>query len=311
MKHGVTFAALAALLAAGCATKEKASESKKVRDDLDKLEITVTNNNDLQAQLYERVVDANKSLTRKVAELDMLVKALQATVERLEDKLKGAPAAAATPAPSAPRNPGQAPDPGPAAPPRPVGEVLAEAEAALGQLRERKVTEEEVANRLKPYAKDAAPYLVGELRKAVARIDTTKQLETVLSKFPASDLKVPLQKALDDRAIRHSAARIVAGVADRELSRILEPHALSEDEDFRLAVGDALVRSRNAAGVPALVTSLKSAQTDTRIIAISTLKAINRGQDFGFKAPFDADRNAGAIRMWEEWSEKFGKTVFD
>lgn len=314
MKYAVAILALAAT-AAGCAAAAKPEEVKKVRDDLEKLEITVTNNNNLQAHLYDRVVDANRALTDKVAKMERLVMALEATIERLERQ--GPAAAAAPPVPVASPEGNKTAGASeeripPATPPKKsIEDVLAESESSLAQLRERKATEEEVAARLRPYAKDAAPYLMGELRRAVTKVDFTKQIETVLSKFPAADLLVPLEKALGDRLIRLSSARIVGALRDKGLSRILEAHASSDDEDFRLAVGEALVRCRNVAGIPALVQSLRSAQTDTRIIAISTLKAVNRGQDFGYKAPLDADRNAAAIRAWEEWADKFGKTIFD
>ena len=137
------------------------------------------------------------------------------------------------------------------------------------------------------------------------------QAQLILGSFPPGELQKPLMKALDHPGARHSVPRIVGATGDSGLSAILAPHAASEDEDFLLAVGDALVRCRNAVGIPALVSCLKSHERATRFIAITLLKGLTQGKDFGFRPGRSATENAAATKVWEEWAEKFGKTIFD
>ena len=104
---------------------------------------------------------------------------------------------------------------------------------------------------------------------------------------------------------------MVGATGDREISRILEESVSGDDEDLRLMAGESMVRCRNAAGVPVLVQCLRSEQRDTRTIAINALRPLNRGGDFGYRAMQTPSENASAIKQWDEWSEKFGKTIFD
>jgi HEAT repeat protein len=192
-----------------------------------------------------------------------------------------------------------------------VEQILLETEAAIAAVRAGKVKPEEAAHQLKPFAKHAAPRIVDEMRRSITQIEYTIQLEAVLSKLPPEELKVPIQKALADKAVRLSAARVVGASGDRELSKVLEAPAAGDDEDLALMAGESMVRCRNAAGVPALVRCLRSEQRDTRTIAINALRPLNRGQDFGYRAPLAPMENAAAIRQWDEWAEKFGRTIFD
>ena len=98
---------------------------------------------------------------------------------------------------------------------------------------------------------------------------------------------------------------------DRELSKILEEYIGDADEDFRLNVGDALVSSRNSSGIPLLLQCLRSEQNATRTIAISALKKVNRGDDMGYKPQLTPEANAAGIKAWDEWSDKFAKTLFE
>jgi len=96
-----------------------------------------------------------------------------------------------------------------------------------------------------------------------------------------------------------------------ELGKLLEEHWDSNDEDFKLLIGESLVLCRNAKGIPILVVSLRSGEVTTRTIAISALKRLARGQDFGYRAQSTNEQNAAALKSWEEWFEKGGKTIFD
>lgn len=297
---------IVALAAAGCTSTATREDMDKTRSDLEKVRIDMVNKNEMQSHLYDQLVNANKALQERLVKLEMLANALRSDVERHEDKLKNPHSAPSAPAALSDTTPAA-----PAVPARKVEDILLETEAALSNMRASRIKPEDVAVQLKPWAKDAAPYILDELRKSITRIDYTIQLEFVLSRLPPADLRVPLQKAFMEPGVRVSAARIVGAAGDKELSRLMEPLASGGDEDFRLVVGDSLVRCRNAAGITPLIACLKSDQRDTRTIAISSLRPLNRGQDFGYRAGRGAEENAAAVKSWEEWGEKFGKTLFD
>jgi len=215
---------------------------------------------------------------------------------------------------------GKAPASAPAVPGQPAAEapramktedILIEVETVLSQLRSGKLKNDEAVTRLKPFARLAAPRMVTELKDSIAKYDYTKQLEAILAKFPPADLKLPLQDALKQRGTREAAARVVGAAGDRELSKILEEYLVEGDEDFRLNIGDALVRCRNGSGIPLLLSCLRSDQGATRTIAISALKKINRGEDLGYRSQLSVEANAAAIKSWDEWSDKFAKNLFD
>jgi hypothetical protein len=192
-----------------------------------------------------------------------------------------------------------------------IEDILLEIETVVTQLRGGKLKVDEAVTKLRPFAQHAAPRLLTELRDNVARFDYTRQLEQVLGKLPPAELKVPLADALKRRTTREAAARVVGATKDRELSKILEEYVGDPDEDFRLNVGDALVGCRNSSGIPLLLQCLKSDQGATRTIAIAALKKVNRGEDLGYRPQLSAELNAGAIKAWDEWSDKFAKTLFE
>jgi hypothetical protein len=308
-----TLAVLAILAAAGCAGGPKTEDVEKIRSDQEKLRMEMTNKNDLQVQLYQEMLSKMGQVLERLGKTESLVADLQPRMDRLEDQMKSAAAAAARP-PAAPPSPA-ATEPAGEGPGKvtmkTVEQVLLETEAAIAAVRAGKIRPEEAAHQLKPCAKHAAPRILDEMRRNVAQIEYTIQLEAVLSRLPAEELKGPLQKALSDTGIRLSAARVVGSAGDRELSKILEEAAAGDDEDLRLMAGESLVRCRNAAGIPALTRCLRSEQRDTRTIAINALRALNRNQDFGYRAQQSPGENAAAIRQWDEWAEKFGKVIFD
>jgi HEAT repeat protein len=301
--------AIAALAVAGCNAYPEKSEPEQLRDELTDLKLKVEKNNTGQSYAVEQLVNANKGLVERVTQLEILVRGLETTVKHQDEQLKTLAAAQAA-GPRAPADPGAAAKT-PAAPQKKLEDILLEVETTVGQLRDGKLGADEAATLLKPWARHAVPRLVEELDRSLTRFDYAKALERVLAAMPPADLKLPLREALQRRTVREAAARVVGQTKDKELSKILEEHAGTPDEDFRLAVGEALVLCRNAAGVPLLVASLKSDQGATRTIAASALKKANKGDDYQYRPQLPPAENAAAIKSWEEWSEKFGKSIFD
>jgi len=309
-------AILAGPTALGCAGGAKREDVDKLRSDHDKLRMEMTNKNDLQVKLYEDMLTKNGQIVERLGKAEILLADLQGRVERLEDQVRSLAAGASAATSRTP--PGTPPKEGTPNPDDPkkmsiktVEQILLETEAAIAAVRAGKLKPEEAAHQLKPFAKHAAPRIVDEMRRSITQIEYTIQLEAVLSKLPPEELKVPLQKALGDRAVRLSAARVVGAAGDRELSKILEAAATGEDEDLRLMAGESLVRCRNATGIPALIQCLRSEQRDTRTIAINALRPLNRGRDFGYRPQQAPMENASPIKQWDEWAEKFGKDIFE
>jgi hypothetical protein len=297
------------LALSACTLFVSRSEYDELSKEFDAFSAKTAQKNDMQALLYDEVVKQNKSLAEKMVQTEALTGALESSVRRLEDLVrtlqaqidllqKGAPPAAGPPTE-------------PARAQIKLEDVLREIEVVLGELRNGKIRAADASTRLKPHSSHAAPKVLSEIREHFASIEYTQQLEAILAALPPADLKVPLQGALQQRAARESAVRVVGATGDRALSRLLEPLASDPDEDFRLALGDALVRCRNAAGIPLLVGALKAREGASRLIAIASLKKLNRGQDLGFRASASADDNAGPVKAWGEWAEKFGMVIFE
>ncbi|MBV8881929.1 MAG: HEAT repeat domain-containing protein [Planctomycetaceae bacterium] len=304
--------AIAVLALIGCIDVAEKEDVDDIHAKLDKLSAQVAQKNDMQALLYEELVKRANGLEKKVGEMDILTGAMKAQVAGLEDKVKTlqAQVEALSKAPPSGSPAGNTPA-AETAKTLKIEEILLEIQTVLAELRSGKIKADEAATRLKPWAQHAAPQLVTELRNSLAKFEYAKQLESILAKLPPADLKVPLQGALKQRGIREAAARVIGATGDKELSHILEEYVGEQDEDFRLAVGDALVRSRNGSGIPLLLSSLRSEQSATRTIAISTLKKINRGDDMGYKPQLSPEANAEKIKAWDDWSDKYAKTLFE
>lgn len=305
-------ATVSALAMIGCVDLAEKDELDDVSAKLTKLSAQIAQKNDMQTMFAEELVKRTNGLEKKVGEMDILVNTMKSQVEGLEDLTKTLRAtieqlSKAQPAGTA--NPGQ-----PAseqAKALKIEDILLEVQTVLSELRSGKVKTDEAATRLKPWAHNATPILVTELRGSLTRFEYAKQLETILGRFPPAELKVPLQGGLRQRGIREAATRVIGATGDKDLSKLLEEYLAEGDEDFRLAVGEALVRCRNGTGIPLLLFSLKSDQSATRTIAISALKKINRGEDLGYKPQLTPEANAAAIKAWDEWSDKFAKTLFE
>jgi hypothetical protein len=300
-----------ALAAAGCVDLVEKEDLEEVSRKVDKLSAQVVQKNDMQALLYEELVKRTNGLEKKVGEMDIMLGTMKTQVARLEDlarTMRGELDALGKAPSSNPANPNQ---PSVESAKTRLEDILLEVETVVTQLRGGKLKIEEAVARLKPFAQHAAPRLLTELRESLTRVDYAKQLEIVLGKLPPAELKVPLQGALKRPGLREAAARIVGTTGDKELSKILEDYLAEGDEDFKLNVGDALVRCRNGSGIPLLLQCLRSDQGTTRTIAISALKKLNRGEHLGYKSQASVESNAAAIKAWDEWSDKFAKTLFE
>jgi len=307
----VVVPAILLLSAIGCVDIVEKQDLDDLTTQVDKLKAQVAQKNDMQALLYEELVKRTNGLEKKVGEMDILVNDLKAQVARLDDlnKRLRADVDALGKAPANPATPGQPATENSKA--LKIEDILLEVETVITQLRGGKIKGDEAAARLKPYAQHAAPRLIAELRDSIAKYEYARQLEQVLCKLPPAELRVPLIDALKRRATREPAARVVGAAKDKELSKILEEYVGEIDEDFRLNVGDALVSCRNSAGIPLLLQCLRSESGATRTIAIAALKKVNRGEDLGYRPQLAVEANAAAIKAWEEWSDKFAKTLFE
>jgi outer membrane murein-binding lipoprotein Lpp len=304
--------AVLVLSAVGCVDLVEKEDLDELSGQVDKIKAQVAQRNDMQALLYDKLVDRANQMEKKLVEIDILVNTMKAQVARLEDLQKTMqgqidalgkapaqnPAGAGNPTVDAPRT-------------MKIEDILLEIETVITQLRGGKLKTDEAVTRLKPFAQHAAPRIITELRDSITRYDYARQLEQVLSKFPPAELKVPLQDALKRRNTRDAASRVVGATKDKELSKILEEHIGDLDEDFKLNIGDSLLSCRNAVGIPLLLQCLKSDQGATRTIAIAALKKVNRGEDLGYRPQLSPESNAAAIKAWDEWSDKFAKTLFE
>jgi len=288
--------ALGLLGSIGCASGVPREEYDPLQKKVTELERIQEAQNAKQARLYEDLVGKHDLLQRKLADVDAIVKILETTAKRIEERLRGG---------TTPGNGG-----GGGEEVKPSDVASRTSEALLG-LRTGKITVEEASGSLKSIAKDAAPLLVEELKRSATDTKYANQIVAILSSLPPAAVRMPLTGALlEPGIVRTFAARIVGNVQDRETSTILEPHAGTDDEDFRLVIGESLVACRNAAGIPLLLQSLQSKEYSNRVIAIGVLRRLNGGEDFGYRATRPGE-SAEAIRKWDEWANAVGKTLFD
>jgi len=305
--------ALAILSAVGCVDLAEKEDVEAAVKKMDRMSAQLAQKNDVQALYAAEVVKQVTGLEKKVSELDILTNTMKTQVEKLEERVKSLQATVDSlgkaPVAAPAGNPGQ-----PAAEQAKtlkIEEILLEIQTVLAELRQGKIKQEEAAARLKAWPDQAASQLVSELKNSLTRFEYAKQLEWILAKLPPADLKQPLAGALKQRGVREAAARVVGAAKNKDLSHILEEYVGEADEDFRLYIGDALVMCQNNAGIPLLLSSLKSDQSATRTIAIAALKKVNRGDDMGYKPQLTPDANAAAIKAWDDWTEKYAKTLWE
>jgi hypothetical protein len=309
------FPVFLALAAAGCADFVAREEFEQFHKETTDFQLKASRNNDLQVVAVDEARKQLSALHTRTGEMELLLKALQASVAHLEEDVKLLKAQVQAAAASAPARNGTPAAPSETGHAQPAAakleDILLEIETTLTQLRSGKIGAEEAAALLKPHARHAAPRLFRELREAITKPDYARQLEAVLARFPAEDLRAPIREALGQFGVRESAARVAGTTRDPEVGKILEEHTGTNDEDFRLCLGEALVLCRKASGIPLLVESLRSPQAAARTIAIAALRRLNRGDDLGYRALLSPEQNAAAVQAWEEWARTYGKVIFD
>ena len=300
-------AAIAILALTACASTVKKEDLEALDRKVDKLAINFSSKNEKAVSLYELLLSRHIDLAKKVGKIDATLKAMEITLDRFREDLKTAKARASGKSGNGASTP--------VAPPprqrRKLEEIMMDVEKTLNLLRADKLTTEEARDRFKPDGMHAAPRLIEELRAYITNLAYTGKLEIILAALSPDDLRFPLQVALTKSGSRESAALIIGRTGDHELSKILEEHVKTVDEDFRVLLGEALVRCHNAAGIPLLIRCLRSSDSDTRRIALHSLRPLNKGKDFGYRPALASDENAEALKSWEEWETKFGKTRFD
>lgn len=303
----------AVLLLAACESyPDQQTEADDLRKQISKVEMDLAREKDGFKYYAEQLGNNQKANAERLAKIEMTTAGLETTIRHLEEQIRTLNAQLAA-AQAAPARPGASAGPGePSAPPqKKLEDVLLEIETTVAQLQSEKLRAPEAGTLLKPYARHAVPRLLEEIGRNVARLDYVKQVEGVLALMPPAELQLPLREALHKPGIRDSAVRVVGETRDASLAKILEEHAGSADEDFRLIVGEALVNARNPAGLPPLVQALKSEQNASRTIAISALKKVNRGEDFGYRSYLAPSQNAQAVKAWEDWSTTLGPRIFE
>ncbi|MDP6958959.1 MAG: HEAT repeat domain-containing protein [Planctomycetota bacterium] len=266
---------------------------------LAELEKSTSATNSKQTLLYNQLIDSYGTMERKVNEMDAITKIVDTTVKRLEDRLSKAPV---------PKNgeEGTLPKERPA-----VASIPAQVASVLRGLKTRNMSVEEAVLNLKNVALESTPLLTEQLTKPLGDRAYRNAIESVLSNLPLEAIQKPVTDLLAlPGMVRMSAARIIRNHADRTLSGALEEYTKSPDEDFRLVIGEALVASKNPAGVPVLVASLKSKEYSNRVIAIDLLRKLNGGKDYGYRASKSEEENTSAMKQWDNWRDGAGKELF-
>ncbi len=282
-----TFAALLVLAAAAA----PAAAQDPVDEKLAKLEMRVQEQLNKAFAFHKQLLERVMKLEERIQLLEIENQRLKIDLERLGRKGPGDPAP--TPAPVDPA----------------FVETAAKIDAAIAKLKSGGPAED-AARELMPNAKWAAPKLVEAIGKNSLDLPFLAKAEQVLSKFPVEDLKGPLAEGLRDQRRRASMAKVVAGVGDRELSKVLEPHVSDANPYTQIEIGTALLVCRNRAGVPPLLKVLRAEESEYRLLAIMRLKAVTNGDLKGYDFNKSAADNAEALKAWDAWWEKDGPKLF-
>ena len=306
-------AVMAMLAMTACSSKAVKKDLTALEQRIDKLEIEHGTKLQRAFLFYQELLSRHDVLEKKAGRIDATLKALEISMERLHDDLKTTKTRVALSSGGGNRETTDV-DP-PAAPVRrdrrKLEEIMMDIEKTLSQLRSSKLTAKEARILFKPDGLHAAPRLIEELRTYITNLDYTRKLETILAGLSPDDLRFPLSVALTKSGSRESAALIVGRTGNRTLSKILEAHVKTVDEDFRVLLGEALTLCRNAAGIPLLVKCLTSTDSDTRRIALHALRNANKGKDFGYRPGLTPEENREALIQWQEWKDKFGPGLWD
>jgi len=292
MKSALLSFAPVLLVLVGCAGAE--TDSQDPQDKLTKLEIQMTQKLDKANAVYDRLIEDFLKMERRVAGLESENSMLKIDIKKLNDKLDQA----GSPAPRGGQEPGVD-----------LAAVGMKIDQVLSKLKTTGNVDEAVKE-LMPLARYSVPKLT-EALKQVASPDYVASLEKVLAKFPAAELKGPLEEAAKDRLRRTSVARVVGGAGDKELSKILEPYTSDPDAIVQVEVGQAMLACKNRMGVPSLLKALGAPESEIRFRAILSLKRLNKGETFGFDMNKSAEENDAAIKAWYDWWARDGQKLFE
>jgi len=286
-------AALALVLAAGCAGTET-KEPETLDDRFTKLEVQVTQKMDKAHAVYTELIEKTLLNDRRVAKLESDLDALRIDLKRLTERM-GA---------MMPTRTGPAPAPAPDS-----AEVGMKIDQALAKLKTTGNVDEAFRDLL-PIARYATPRMA-EALKQVGDPNYVASVEKTLAKFPATELKGPMEDAAKDRVRRTSVARVIGSTGDKGLSKILEAYAGDSDPVVQVELGEALLACKNKLGIPPLLSALGASESEIRIRAFLSLKRLNKGETYGYDMNKAADENAAAIRAWHDWWQKDGQKLFE
>jgi hypothetical protein len=276
-----------------CSTVESAPQDS-LQDKLTKLEVQMTQKLDKAHAVYTELTDNLLRLERRLADVEKQNRMLEIDVKKLTEKLN-------TMGSGGPRDgSGPAPD---------QAEVGIKIDQALAKLKTTGNVDEAVRELL-PLARYSVTKLVDAL-KQIGSPEYAASIEKVLAKFPAAELKSPLDEAVKDRLRRTSVARVVGAVKDASLSKILEPFTGDSDPIVQVELGQALLECKNRMGVPPLLKALSAPESEIRFRAILSLKRLNKGETYGFDMNKGADENAAALKAWHDWWAKEGLKLFE
>ena len=283
----------------GCAQGPTKEEHMRLQRRLAALEKSPSATNSKQTLLYNQLIDSYGAMDRKVNEMDAITKIVDTTVKRLEDRLAKSP------------SPGKGAEGTLPKERTALANIPGQVASVLRGLKTRTMTVEEAALKLKNIALESTPLLTEQLTKPLGDRAYRNTIESLLSNLPLEAIQKPVTDLLAlPGMVRMSAARIIRNHADRNLSVTLEEYLKSPDEDFRLVIGEALVASKNPAGVPVLVASLQSKEYSNRVITIDLLRKLNGGEDYGYRASKSEEENTSAMEKWDAWRDGAGKELF-
>lgn len=261
-----------------------------------------------------QLLDLLKAMDRRIKQLEAENEQLRTAVARIESDWayvkKQAEKQATAPGPDGVSEPPRDTSPAPQAGDDRTKLIV----ESIANLKRRLETTEaqEIGQRLKPIAREAAPRLMAELRDNPMNLAFHKNVREVLARFPAEVLKELFVEGLRDPRLRLTCAEVVGMIGDASLAALLEEHLGTQDEEFRLVVGDALVRCRRVEGVPLLLGILRSDQESYRFIAICALKKLKGNDAMGYDYALDKDSptNKAALARWEKWWDENKDRLF-
>lgn len=152
---------------------------------------------------------------------------------------------------------------------------------------------------------EATAFLLDEIKRDYREVDFAQRAEELIITFPFDATHPPLERALADNDLRLSALRIISRIGNESWVEALKAQMANPDDVVQVNVGVALVKCKEKAGIPLLIRALNSNDWANRVLAVNTLRRVNRREDYAFSPFKSAEENAAAIKKWESWWETF------